>query len=287
MVSQCGGWWCLMCLSTQIKTMTWTHIIQLLFTGCIRWMTEGNVFTLSTIWGGGVPVFQPTWDGKGGTYLGRRGGDTYLPADKGGTYLPVNGGGCTYPGWGGDIYLGWGDLPSSWWGEGYLPAGNGGTYLEQGVPTFQLTGGVPTLVGGVPTFQLMGVPPGQCRYPSSQGRFPPARVGTPSLGRYSPPTTASTCYVADGMPPAFMQEDFLVFFNSLVYLEFYTILPKIKSFLFIMQPITSSEWKILTMKSRSHFSYSQFSEWCRHCLIIIDRNQENQWSTHLSQVSNF
>ena len=51
--------------------------------------------------------------------------------------------------------------------------------------------------------------PWQDRERVTQGRYPPAEVGTPGQGRYPPPPP-STCYMAGGMPLTFTQEDFLV-----------------------------------------------------------------------------
>ena len=100
---------------------------------------------------------------------------------------------------------------------------NGGYLPWPGVPTLAKgclpwIGGGATLNGGkkVPTFLARGYLP-WVGYPlSGWMEYPLARVGTPHLsqgihlrGRQS--STASTCYVADGMPLAFTQEDFLVF----------------------------------------------------------------------------
>ena len=101
------------------------------FTVRIQRITEGNVFTLSTIAGGGE--YLPS--GQGGAHLPRWGVPTLV-----GGYLPWQGV-PTFPGRGLPT-LAVGYLPSQ--AGGYLPW-QGGTYLGRGYLPWQ---GVPTLVGG-------------------------------------------------------------------------------------------------------------------------------------------
>ena len=139
--------------------------------------------------------------------------------------------------------------------------GGGGTYLpadgwgEEGVPTFQLIGGIPTfqptggggaervltfqlIWGGVPTFQTKrGVPTFQLIGGGGVLIFQSTWGGggvVPTLGRYTPvqgryPTTrigpppptgrqsstVSTCYAVGGMPLAFTQDDFSCFLQKI------------------------------------------------------------------------
>ena len=139
---------------------------------------------------------------------------------------------------------GGGGTPSSQWGGGYpIELTRGGGITSQvwaagyPIPGLDGEGGypIPGAGEGYP-MQLMGVPHprsgwrrypipgpggGGVPYPADQGGTP-SQVwagGTPSqvqVGVPHPPvrrqsSIASTCYVADGMPLAFTQEDFLVF----------------------------------------------------------------------------
>ena len=117
-------------------------------------MTEGNVFTLSTIVGGGSYLPRSRWGGYllsqvqvgGGTYFPRQGGSTYLPRwgvpiFPGGTYLPRSRGYLPSQVQGGTYLLRW----------GYLPSQVGGpTFPGGGILPSQAGGGIPFPGGGTP-----------------------------------------------------------------------------------------------------------------------------------------
>ena len=148
-----------------------------IITARIRRMTEGNVFTLSTIsgWGGPHPA-----DWGGGVPLPRSG--------QGGT--PSS---C----WGVPHSQVWTGVPPSqvWMGVPIQLTGGGGT------PFPGLDGWVPHLGRGTPT----RVPPQQGLTPTRGNPTPP---GVPPPYRSS---IACTCFAAGGVPLAFTQEDLLVF----------------------------------------------------------------------------
>ena len=111
---------------------------------------------------------------------------------------------------------GGGGYPGQVWdgGGGVLPQLD----LDGGVPRPVLDGGggvypSQVMVGGVPRPGLDGGGGGFPGYPrpSLDGGgylgYPPTMSG---WGYPPPPTIASTCYAAGGMPLAFTQEDFLV-----------------------------------------------------------------------------
>ena len=149
----------------------------LLFTARIRRMTEGNVFTLSTIsgGGGGYPVSGLHWGG--GTPFQVWTECTPSQVWMGGTSSQVWTG--VYPilltgvGWGTPSQVQTGGTPSCWWG------------VPQGTP-------IQDWIGYPPGLRLDGVPPIQ------------GWMG------YPPPQSKAGCYVAGGVPLAFTQEDFLV-----------------------------------------------------------------------------
>ena len=141
-------------------------------TARIRRMTEGNVFTLYTIVGGGVPPSQVQM-GEGGTPSQVQVGCAPFPGR--GYPLPRSGRG-TPPGKGVHPHL---DLRRM-----YPPTWEGGT------PHLDLGRGIPChLVRGIPLSRS----------------DPRTGGGTPYWS-----SIACTCYVAGGMPLAFTQEDFLV-----------------------------------------------------------------------------
>ena len=133
-------------------------------------MREGNIFSLSTLAGGGVS--HPR-SGRGG-----------VPYPRSGSQVWTRGGGVPHPrfGWG----VPWGTplAKSGWWG---VPPRSG--WWEGGNP-------------GYPPGQVWMVPPP----PARSGWWGVPRE--PPHPHYS--SIASTCYPAGGVPLAFTQEDFLV-----------------------------------------------------------------------------
>ena len=112
-----------------------------------------------------------------------------------------------------------GGTPSSWRGVPH-PAVGGTPSSWRGVPypadggyPIQLMGGTPSSWWGVPHPAGGGVPqPADGGYP---GRYTPLAGVPPTRGTTPPPhqsSIACTCYAAGGMPLAFTQEDFLVYF---------------------------------------------------------------------------
>ena len=169
-------------------------------------MTEGNVFTLSTISGGGGWYPISSLDGGGGY--------TISGVDRGGTPFQVQ--------------VVWYPIPGL--DRGVLhPADGGG----EGYPIPGLDGGYRILLmGGYPHQRLDEVPPPQSKSKwgnsrlsrTGWGPIPWVKewLGYPPLIEdwmgYPPPISqssiASTCFAADGMPLAFTQEDFLVWDES-------------------------------------------------------------------------
>ena len=179
-----------------------------IITARIQRMREGNSFSLFTLAGrgyttpglgrgGGNP--SQVWMGGGGVPYSRFGWGVLHPK-SGGYPIPGLGGECTIPGLGG----------------GYpIPGPDGG----RGTPSQVWMGGTPSQVwtGGTPGYPChhdwMGYSPTMTGWgtPTMTG------WGTPHhdwMGYPLPPirqsSIASTCYVAGGMPLAFLQEDFLV-----------------------------------------------------------------------------
>ena len=175
-------------------------------------MGEGNIFSLSTLAGRGVPCSRSV------------GGGYPIPGlwVWGGTLSQACGWGEPHP------RSGWGGTPSQAWVGGYPIPG-----LCWGYPIPGLGGGLPHPRSGwgYPGYHLArsgwwgypGYPPGQVWMggvtPLGQVWMVGATQDTPpppGLDGVTPPppirqsSIASTCYAADGMPLAFTQEDFLV-----------------------------------------------------------------------------
>ena len=96
-------------------------------------------------------------------------------------------------------------------GGGYLPW-MGVTYLGRGVPTLDGGRHLPW-IGMVPTLGG-GVVPGITPPPTQQaGWGTPLPIGLDRGTPWRQRSRASTCYAVGGMPLAFTQEDFLVYFK--------------------------------------------------------------------------
>ena len=121
-------------------------------------------------------------------------GNIFSLFTPGGVYPIVPNWGVPYPSQPGyphpSIWL-TGVPPSSWWGTPIWPMG--------GISSSWWMG------GGTPHWDWMGVPPwglgGVLPTVRTGWGYPPVRIQS---------SRASTCYVADGLPLAFTQEDFLV-----------------------------------------------------------------------------
>ena len=184
-----------------------------IITACIRRMREGNIFSLSTLAGGGGGRGTPSqiWgDTPSQVWMVGRG----VPHPRSGWW----GGGFPIPspGWGGGVYpipgLDGGRVPrvtppparSGWWG---VPHPRSGWW---GVPPLPGLDGGGGYVGYPPPGQvwMVGCTPSQV-WMVGVHRVPP--TPHPPIRETS---IASTCYAAGGVPLAFTQEDFLV---SLIY----------------------------------------------------------------------
>ena len=86
-----------------------------IITARVRSTTGGYVFTLFTIWGGGVPTLRSGWGG----YLLRSGWGVPICSGSGGTYLLGGGGGVP------TLRSGWGVPTQVWMGGTYLGRGRG------------------------------------------------------------------------------------------------------------------------------------------------------------------
>ena len=190
----CRGWYAFCGYPQEDCLVNNDYLLGKVITTRIQRMGEGNIFSLFTVVGGGVPL--PGLDGGGGT----------LSQVWGGTPSQVRG--VPQPGLDGGGYLGYPPVRSGWWG--YSP---GQVWIVGGYPWYPST----TRTGwGTPHQDWMGYPP-----PSTTRTgwgTPPTQVwmvggtrGTPTPMRQS--SIASTCYAAGGVPLAFTQEDFLVFNN--------------------------------------------------------------------------
>ena len=160
-------------------------------------MGEGNIFSLFTLAGGGVP------------HLRSGGGLPHLRSEVG--RYPISGPG----GYLGQVLMLGRGVPNFRSEVGGYPSqvsmmgGYPGTpYPGMGYPP-DMGWGTPRSWDGVPTGLGMGYPPGPgMGYPPRHGMGYP-----PDLRWGNPPrqiSIVSTCYAAGGMPLAFTQEDFLV-----------------------------------------------------------------------------
>ena len=183
----------------------WENIV----TARIRRMTEGNIFSLSTLVGGwgGLPHLRSGWGGGG----------TQSQVQTGGPHLRSGlGGGVSHH------RSRWGRLPHPRSERGVPHSADGGYpiqdqdggTLEYPLPIQDWMGYPPDLRWGYPPsktgwgtpHQQNGVPPP----PSKTGWGTPAPRQQNGVTPPSPVSKASTWYAAGGVSLAFTQEDFLV-----------------------------------------------------------------------------